>query len=87
MGSDAGADTWVTLAIASHLINGTQSYPIEGMPVYIYEDRQMTLILEKDTSVDFAHRLLLRPFKRSYTVSVRDNKPLATLPTIMNKHL
>lgn len=75
-----GADVWVTLSRAYHSANGKYSYAQKGLSLYIYEDRQNVFVVDIDKSNDFAHRVLLRPYKQHYTINVRANKPMLVNP-------
>jgi hypothetical protein len=79
-GSAPGAKKWITLARGYHSTNGKYSYPSKGMSLYIYEDGQKLYVEDTDRSVDYAHKLLVTPYRKNYTVNVRKQTPILVMP-------
>lgn len=80
VGNGPGLEKWVTLSRSYHSTNGKFSYPSKGMSIYIYEDGQKLYIKDVDRSIDYAHKMLLVPYRRGYTVNVRKQRPMLIMP-------
>jgi hypothetical protein len=75
-----GAPFWITLHRSQHSVNGKSSYPIKGWELFIYEDMQYLRILDKNTDVDFAHKLYVAPKNKRYTGRVVAGKKIMVSP-------
>lgn len=78
--SAPGAKVWMTLNRGYHSTNGKYSYAGKGMSIYIYEDGQKAYIEDKDTGTDYAHRVLLVPFRKAYQINIRAKRPIMVMP-------
>jgi hypothetical protein len=79
-GAGPGAPFWITLHRSVHSVNGKTSYPIKGWELFIYEDMQYLRILDKNTDVDYAHKLYVAPKNKRYTGNVRAGKKIMVSP-------
>ena len=66
-GAGPGQAATFTLLKSLHGGGGKYSYPMEGYSLYIYEDKQWVKITDKDTTVDYGHRIEVTPFDEDYT--------------------
>lgn len=76
-----GQNVEMQLLKANHVGDvGQYSYPYEGYSLYIYEDKQWVRIISADKTDPYAHKFILAPYKKNYTINIRKNRKLMVLP-------
>lgn len=76
----AGGAVTFTLLKALHGGGGKYSYPSVGYSLYLYEDKQWVKITAVDKTVDFGHRITVKPYSVAYIANIRKNKKILVMP-------
>lgn len=79
-GNTPGADAVFTVHRTLYAGNGKLSNIAKGGTILVYEDDQWLQVIDVDTSVDFAHRVTVRPRSKDYTVNIRQGKKMLFSP-------